>query len=139
MKRTNKNPHAELCDWANGLRPDSPQNEKDDARHTVGPWKLLKFEDDERYCVTNEAGSHGFHREIATVSFGYSEPAETEQHANARLIAAAPELLDALIDLGDWLAYGLNKAAGAEPTAEDHATCERVAAKARAAVDKATK
>jgi hypothetical protein len=57
---------------------------------------------------------------------------------NAKLIAAAPDLLRALIDLGDWLAYGLNKVDGAEPTAEDHAACERVAAQARAAILKAT-
>lgn len=54
------------------------------------------------------------------------------------LVKAAPELLEALVDLGDWLAYGLNKAERAEPTAEDHAACARVAAKARAAINKAT-
>lgn len=27
MKRRLYNPHAELCAWANGLRPDSPQND----------------------------------------------------------------------------------------------------------------
>lgn len=47
------------------------------------------------------------------------------------------ELLKALKDLGDWLAYGLEKADGAEPTAEDHAACMQVAAQARAAVDRA--
>lgn len=56
----------------------------------------------------------------------------------AKLVKAAPDLLQALTDLGDWLAYGMNKAAGAEPTAEDHATCERIAKQARAAIDKAT-
>lgn len=68
-------------------------------KHTPGPWKLLKFGDFEHYTVTNQEGTHGFHLGIAQVSFGYSEPAETEQHANAKLIAAAPELLDALRDL----------------------------------------
>jgi hypothetical protein len=71
------------------------------SKHTPGEWKLLKFEDDERYEVTDESGTHGFHRAIATVSFGYSEPAETEQHANAKLIAAAPELLSTLEKIRD--------------------------------------
>lgn len=73
------------------------------SKHTEGPWKLLKFDDNENYVVTNQSGREGFHREIATVAFGYSEPAETEQHANAKLIAAAPELLEAL---GEALATG---------------------------------
>lgn len=29
-KRKQKNPHAELCAWANGLRPDSPCFDDDD-------------------------------------------------------------------------------------------------------------
>jgi hypothetical protein len=29
-KRKQQNPHAELCAWANGLRPDSPQYEDED-------------------------------------------------------------------------------------------------------------
>jgi hypothetical protein len=64
--------------------------------HTQGPWKLLKFADDERYVVTNSAGNKRIFREIATVEFGFSEKAETEQHANAKLIAAAPQMLQAL-------------------------------------------
>lgn len=84
-----------------------------EQKHTSWPWKLLKFADDERYVVTNQDGHEGFYREIATVSFGYSEPAETEQHANARLIAAAPEMLEALLaitsnkhmNLGDLVYY----------------------------------
>lgn len=73
------------------------------SKHTPGPWKLLKFDDDEHYTVTNQEGTHGFHREIAKVSFGYSEPAETEQHANAALIAAAPDLFAALLEARLWL------------------------------------
>jgi hypothetical protein len=73
--------------------------------------------------------------EIAHVYHHPDKYAEAEHRAN--LLAAAPKMLAALKDLADWLAYGLNKADGAEPTAEDHAACERVAAQARAAVDKA--
>lgn len=97
------------------------------SKHTDGPWHL---------------GGNGF---IVYAQNGYAICDVKTFHGrndadagNARLIAAAPDLLEALIDLADWLAYGLNKAAGAEPTAEDHAACARVAAKARAAVNKAT-
>lgn len=104
--------------------------------HTPGPWEtggdndsmsmqLMVYADDSlgsRIADCSESG------------FGITHEQAT---ANVRLIAAAPDLLRALIDLADWLAYGLSKADGAEPTAEDHAACERVAAQARAAVDKA--
>lgn len=68
-------------------------------KHTPGPWKLLDFENDERYEVTTMESTKGFYRSVATVSYGYSEPADTQQHANAKLIAAAPELLSALENL----------------------------------------
>jgi hypothetical protein len=63
---------------------------------------------------------------------------QTLDNPNAKLIAAAPELLDALKEMGDWLAYGLSKPDGAEPTDGDLERCERIAAKARAAIAKAT-
>jgi hypothetical protein len=47
------------------------------------------------------------------------------------------DLVDALQELGDWLAYGLEKPDGAKPTAEDLRRCQQVAEKARAALDKA--
>lgn len=62
---------------------------------------------------------------------------DDELESLARVMAAAPDLLDALKNLGDWLAYGMAKTDGAEPTAEDLRTCEQLAAAARAAVDKA--
>lgn len=45
MKRKQYNPHAELCAWANGLRPDSPQNDEVeldewDEREEDGPMDL---------------------------------------------------------------------------------------------------
>lgn len=90
--------------------------------HTPGPWHVYSRNS---LCVESATGN------IALVNLARAS------EADARLIAAAPDLLAALKDLADWLAYGLNKADGAEPTAEDHAACERVAAQARAAVDKA--
>jgi len=68
-------------------------------KHTAGPWKGIKFEGEENYVITTEAGTPGMHREIATVPFGFTEPAETEQHANAKLLAAAPQLLASLREL----------------------------------------
>ncbi len=57
--------------------------------------------------------------------------------ADARLIAAAPDLLAALKELGDWIAGGLQASDDAMPDAECLKETERLAAKARAAVDKA--
>lgn len=110
-----------------------------DIKHTKGPWKVVrpmkgKYRGD--FAIVPQS-KHS--TEASGPAFCYlAKGREDMQEANARLIAAAPELLEALVDLGDWLAYGLNKAEGAEPTAEDHATCDRVAAKARAAINKAT-
>lgn len=94
------------------------------TEHTPGPWKTIKSPHGPKYrCV--QFGADEMYTSLEMLP------------ADARLCAAAPELLQALKDLSDWLAYGLNKADGAEPTDEDHAACERVAAQARAAVDKA--
>jgi type VI protein secretion system component VasF len=107
------------------------------SKHTPGPWHSCINASHTAFLIKDKAG-----RLIAMPSWHASNdthfPLKEQSEANARLMAAAPELLEALIDLGDWLAYGLNKAEGAEPTAEDHAACERVAAQARAAIAKAT-
>lgn len=102
------------------------------ASHTPGPWWIERRVGD-ALQVNAEHRGKGSSYCVASVNH-WEGPADL---ANARLIAAAPDLLAALKDLADWLAYGLNKADGAEPTAEDHVACERVAAQARAAVDKA--
>lgn len=102
------------------------------SKHTPGEWFTSR--PNRTIYIESRIGG-GMLQEVAAC--GPTEATE-QQEANARLIAAAPELLQALTDLGDWLAYGMNKAAGAEPTAEDHAACERVAKQARAAIDKAT-
>ena len=59
---------------------------------TPGPW----FFDDEHEEVTAEARRRKGLTRIATVNLGWSEPFNSEQNANARLIAAAPDLLEAL-------------------------------------------
>ena len=59
------------------------------TKFTPGPW----FFDDEHEEVTAEARRRKGLTRIATVNLGWSEPFNSEQNANARLIAAAPDLL----------------------------------------------
>lgn len=63
-------------------------------KHTPGPWTAERDDSNERYDIGVPADV-GI-RLVAEVSFGYDEPAESEQHANAALIAAAPDMLAAL-------------------------------------------
>ena len=58
------------------------------SRHTPGPWE---FEIITSSCVTAFDGTH-----IADVHHNRTATAKAEGHANARLIASAPELLEAL-------------------------------------------
>lgn len=66
------------------------------TQHTPGPW---------RYCKTNGSPTHGEHV-IAGSKPGYlaevRDCGSGDVGANARLIAAAPELLAALVELRDW-------------------------------------
>jgi hypothetical protein len=70
------------------------------SEHTQGEWQLFRNDDREQYSV-GIPGDVGI-RLIATVDFGYDEPAESEQHANASLITAAPSLLTALETIRDY-------------------------------------
>ena len=64
---------------------------------------------------------------IATLHTGYCHPSFVEkQRKNARLIAAAPELLDALRDIIEWFDAG------------DVEAARECAGRARAAIEKAT-
>ena len=88
-------------------------------KHTRGPWK---FSDDSAYFKTNPFSVYvqglGVHKTtVANIPFRKTIP-EDEARANARLIAAAPELLDALMtfpqsiawtdqELWDWSAKAL--------------------------------
>jgi len=62
------------------------------SKHTPGPWRLINEPNSSNVLVCGSP-SH-----IATVAVGGAIDAPTD-HANARLIAAAPELLAALHDL----------------------------------------
>jgi hypothetical protein len=57
------------------------------SAHTPGPWAAI----DNGHCWSVESKSHW----IASTQFCFA----TETEANARLIAAAPELLAALVEL----------------------------------------
>lgn len=78
-----------------------------DTKHTPGPWKF----DDHLGCRPIKGGKSGSHRQAQ-----YKEVACTvglhdddEDRANARLIAAAPELLKALEALV-WVADSMDSA-----------------------------
>ena len=59
------------------------------AKFTPGPWMVLPSVQDGQFCILTE---HGPRKDIACT---YGFPADPRE-ANARLIAAAPELLEAL-------------------------------------------
>lgn len=61
------------------------------ARHTPGPWRSVR-----RSATIAVEDSRG---EILGEVYGKTTRPETEWHANAALISAAPELFDVLIDL----------------------------------------
>lgn len=63
------------------------------TKHTPGPWKMQPSQHDERHYAIHAASAM---RWVAHVSVENNE-------ANARLIAAAPELLEALQDAADQL------------------------------------
>ena len=92
-------------------------------KHTPGPWETddIKSCDGHRYVL---AGNHEEAQVIARITLRtFVGPTQSESEANARLIAAAPELLESL-----RLFVGENKT---------HTEGERMEV-ARAAIAKAT-
>lgn len=73
-------------------------------QHTLGPWKYFGAFNGSDFTVTKKNDEH---TKIAVISFEHSGMEEakspTEATANARLIAAAPELLEALKDLTEYV------------------------------------
>jgi hypothetical protein len=76
------------------------------ARHTPGPW----FVDPE--CNGNISAEHNHQLAIVTARYVGERPDYAEAKANARLIAAAPELLDALRDAVKQCDCGINHVRG---------------------------
>lgn len=62
-----------------------------ESKHTPGPWK--DWSDSTRLVVAQRSPDSGAHGVVATMAAGFGVE---QKEANARLIAAAPELLDAL-------------------------------------------
>jgi hypothetical protein len=66
-------------------------------KHTPGPWKVDDREDrDDLYISTVKELGRGQWSRFASVVRGWPEMEDADGTANARLIAAAPDLLDAL-------------------------------------------
>jgi hypothetical protein len=72
------------------------------SAHTEGPW-FCKFDDfDEELHITSAVLEASNMVEICRVGVGFDQPFEAEQQANARLIAAAPEMAAALAPFSDY-------------------------------------
>lgn len=99
-----------------------------ETRHTPGPWSM-HLVDDTVVIIPRRPLPQKFS------TLGHSEVADEEDFANARLIAAAPELLDACMAMIEW-----------DDRERDHAVdfnarmdmCRAAFDKARAAISKAT-
>lgn len=62
-------------------------------KHTLGPWKTVKDVNGKYLTIEHREGNGG---EVCRLYFYSYNPRPAQQHANARLIEAAPDLLDAL-------------------------------------------
>lgn len=66
-------------------------------KHTPGPWRVFGGTDDDRGHVMTSDGYA-----VADCCLDYSSIPTREQLENARLIAAAPDLLAALKEIAEW-------------------------------------
>lgn len=111
---------------------------------TPGPWSLDEFD----AVVHGEEPLHGWGRKETVRVSGVALPGRvTEEYAaNTRLVAAAPELLEALTygqtlnlpDMLDWVADRLVNVHGENCNLDFIVSIRERASKARAAIAKAT-
>lgn len=77
-----------------------------ETKHTPGPWKIAGETADKQSFVyaLNESGTNQFWFDIQPGRTDDNQrTSDAELAANARLIAAAPELLEALCEATAWL------------------------------------
>ena len=101
-----------------------------ETKHTPGPWRYT-VRNDNGLPATLYADNDGCDVDMADFCMDWVEAFCDEAHANARLIAAAPELLAALVEL-DRVSAGLSDYDGIEIGGAPEAWQQ-----ARAAINKA--
>lgn len=90
------------------------------TKHTPGPWAATRWQLFEPLCGVQIAVSANDRRAIALTGLE-GDKDEAESRANARLIAAAPELLAALKQIrADWAAIGDERQAPDEINVNEH-------------------
>lgn len=104
------------------------------AKHTPGPWTLTA-DGAGWYIECSPERGHSVAYIRAEIGEEDPDTSDDEKEANARLIAAAPELLDALIAL---LGVAPSKAPGAGLIVEAEEKHANALQAARAAIKKAT-
>jgi hypothetical protein len=104
-------------------------------KHTPGPWEIRN---DLPYTSHGKVIFHGYHEDNRTIC-RLREGTEQEREANARLIATAPELLEAL-DMMMAYCIILHGEIGTCPSEIEECSCDFAAkyAQAEAAIRKAT-
>jgi hypothetical protein len=107
------------------------------TRHTEAPWTVHpKRYPSGNFAIMAKAPNSGAKIDIAAVyhpEWGYDSPRDqAEAHANARLICAAPELLEALHKINDRI-YARGAPLGTEDYFEIRKICTTAIDKAKGA------